>query len=118
VVALAKDHEETKIGRVVMNTIVKINGHDYYVNKRKIKGRSGEYDAVFRLVGSRGNELILSSAITSRDGWIGGNGMGPFGGPDRKAKVYDVQGWGTVEYIDQRAWQALANQLEESHGKI
>ena len=96
-----------------MNTVVQINGQDYYANKRRIKGRTGEYDAVFRPVRKRTSPLTLSGAITVRQGLVGGNGIGPFGSPDRKAKLYDVQGWGTVEYMDQRAWQALADQLPD-----
>jgi hypothetical protein len=44
----------------------------------------------------------------------GSNGLGPFGSPATFGTVYNVKRWGDVTYIDQRAWQCLADQTIET----
>ena len=79
--------------------------------KRK---RNGEFDAVFREVGTR-KTIVVSGKIRQKNGLVGGNnGFGPFGSPARSVKVYDIQGWGQEEGMTQRAFQYLADRINKT----
>jgi hypothetical protein len=95
-----------------VDTIVKINGKDYTARMRR-GGTVDSFDAVFTPVGSKSRTgiLILYDCIHLTTGGVRG-GMGPFGSPVVFVKMYDVRRWGKTEYIDSRAWQCLADQVE------
>ncbi len=96
-----------------MKPIVKIKNINYYANKRKTKGYKDQYDVVFREVGNRNNTIVLLNGIRTKTGFVGG-GFGPFASRARQVKLFVVKNWGEVEYIDQRAWDALAALAEET----
>ena len=97
-----------------MKPIVTINGKRYTASKRRV--RNDVYHAVFRPVDKpkKADEIVIHEAIHVRNGLIGGqNAMGPCGSPAREGKVYHIQGYSVVEYIDQRAWDYLARLAEQ-----
>ncbi len=90
-----------------MSYFVTINGKQYRATKRR--KRNGVYDVTFR---NGKDKIIVHDAITASKGLVGGNGLGPFGGPDRSATLYRIKGWGSVEYVGQREFDHIANKVK------
>jgi hypothetical protein len=91
-----------------MSHTVTISGKLYRATKRLI--RSGVYSAVFTALDKSG-QIILPSVIRKTTGYVGSNGVGPFGGPDQKVALYEIEGWGSVTKVTKEVYEYLASTI-------